>query len=367
MNKTRFGNWEAITLLVIIINTQIVLGFPRIMVETAGTAAWIVVLYVSILAFLLFAVISRLYAPFERKDLLDLAEFIGGKYLRIFIGFLYFSYITAFVVIFLREFGEDLKIVGFRESPLSFLLLFFIVGMFAAVYIGLEGIARISAIALPVIILGFLIITVGVAPFYQLFNVLPVLGSGLSHIFVGGFLKLSIFSALSILFFIYPFLHSYSDFKKVGFASLALSSFFFFWSVLTFLLAFPYPTALESYLPIYQMTTLINYGRFFQRIDSVFMFVWVGTALIYLSVTFFFVLHIFKKAFQLKYYKPIVPAYTLLILTASFLPPNLIAAVEIETQYFRNYIWILTFPLPILLLLAARRKMNSGRMKGNEK
>lgn len=366
-SKVSFGVWESVSLLVSLISTQIFLGFPRSMVETAGTASWILIIYVTVLALVGFYIISRLYKGFEGCDLLDISEKAGGGVVRIFVGCILLVYLIFIISIVLREYAENMKAVAFPVSPISFITLFFITGMVLAAYFGLEAIVRISAYIVPIIIMGYLLILIGVMPYYEFSNILPILGAGPYSIFGKGSLRLSIYSAVSILFIIAPFIKGYGNFKKIGYLSIGMSGGFFLVTSIIYVMVFSYPMALESFLPVYQLARLIYYGRFFERIESMFMIVWAGSALLYLSAGFYFILYVFKKTFKLEYYRPLIFPFALLIFTISFLPHNLISALTLEEVYFRNYIWIVTFVMPMIILLLARYVKRNAEKEGKKR
>ena len=353
-NRIVFGRWEAVTLLINMICTKVFLNFPRSVAEVAGTASWILVIYVSILVFCLFFVISRLYKRFEGKDLLDIGEHVGGSFGRIVTGTVVLAFLMSFTSIILREFAEDMKIIAFTLSPVSFVTMFFLICMAVGAYFGIEAIVRFHAIAVPVIAAGYLIIVIAVLPFTNFTNLLPILGTGPVDIFGKGIVRISVFSEFLVLFLIVPFIRTDKNFKKIGFASLGFSTFFLLTSASVYIAAIPYPTALESFLPIYQMARLINYGRFFQRVESLFMVVWATAALLYLTASFYFVVYIFRKTFKLQYHRPLILPFAVIIFTLSLLPPNLVSAVELETTFLRRLSWIVTFAATILLLLIAR-------------
>jgi len=353
-NKIVFGKWEAVTVLINVICTKVFLNFPRKVAEDAGTAGWLMTIYVSILAFSAFFIISRLYARFEGKDLIDLGEHIGGSIGRILVGSIVISFLIYMASMYLREFGENMKVISLTASPLSFVIMFFAVGMVIAAYVGLEAIVRFQAIAVPIIATGFLIIIIAVLPIADFKNVTPILGTGAYDIFVSGFFRISIFSELLILFLLIPFLRTHDNFIKTGYTALGISSFFLITSAVVVLAVIDYPVTIESFLPIHRIATLINYGRFFQRIESVFVLIWVGAGLLYLSTAFFFIVYTFKKTFKLEYYKPLILPFAVLVYNLSFLPPNLMTAIQLETQYFRTWSWLVTFGMTIILLVMAR-------------
>lgn len=364
-SKIFFGIWESTMFLLNLLGTQIILGFSRLVNEAVGPAGWLLILYVSCIALLGFAMISKLYRKFEGLDLIDVGEYTAGAFGRIITGLLIFVYSIFIITIILREFAEDMKVIILPQTPISFVTMFFLTGMILGAYKGIEAIVRLNSIAMPVIILGFFIITVAVAPYFEVSNLLPVLGKGANQIFVKGFNKVSFFGAIINLYLIYPFIRTRKNFNRIGYTSHIVASLFYLWAALSYSLVFPYPVSTEKFLPIYELARLINYGRFFQRIESVFVFIWAASALLFLSGGFYLILNIFKKTFKLDYYHPLIFPFAAIIFTMSLLPPNLMTAVSLESTYIRNYAWLFILILPILLLIMANIK--KGRSKGGIK
>ncbi len=352
-NKVSFGRFEATTLLVNAICVQIFLSFPRIMAQEGATAGWILVFYNSILVLFLFILIIRLFSRFEGMDLLDISENIGGSVARILIGsliMLYFAFITSLI---LREFGEGIKVVALPESPLNFVILLFMVGLVGSAYFGLESIVRFHAIIIPLIMVGLLIVLFGVSPHYNFDNLYPVLGTGAYSIFVKSIDRISTFSALIILFMITPFIKTVKNLKIVGFITITTASVFLIMATVVFLAVIPYPAALESEIPIYQMARLIDIPRIFERVESVFIIIWTAAVLLFLSAGFYFLVYVFKRTFKLTYYKPLILPFAILILSLSHLLNNDVSTIHLKTKYFSHFSWIVSFGLPLLLLGAS--------------
>lgn len=352
-DKITFGRFEAICITITYLSTQLFLNLPRMMMETAWTAAWILTVYVSVLAFVLFVVIAKLYKQFEGKDLLDLGEHIGGNTGRIIVGIIVFSFFLYIAPTLLREFSEDMKIIALPQSPLSFVSLFFLAGMIVAAYLGLEAIIRYSAIIVPIIAAGYLLIIAGSVQYLDISRITPWLGSGPYEIFIKGMPRVSVFAGVILVYLLFPYIRTYRNFKTVGYASIGLSAFFFLIGVLAFSLTYQYPTGTESFLPIYQLARLIDYGRFFQRVESIFVLIWASSALLHLSGLLYLIAYVFKKTFKLEYYKPLIIPFSIVVYTLSFFPHNLISAIQLES-FFRNYSAVVTFLLPIVLLVIAR-------------
>jgi len=353
------GKREATTIIIALISTQVFLNYPRAMAESAATAGWILSIYATVLTLLLFFIISKLYSNFEGKDILDISEYLAGNAGRIVIGIILIIFFTFIGAVILREFGENVKLVSLSISPISFILLFFITGMIVGAYAGLEALVRFSAIAVPIIAAGYLFILIGVSQYFDVSRILPILGTGPIEVFGKGATRISTFAALIVLFLMPPYIKTHKNFKSVGYWAIILSGIFLTMGTLSYLLVFPYPIATESSLPIYQLARLINYGRFFQRVESIFVLIWDASALLNLSITLFLIVYIFKKTFKLEYYKPLIIPFAILVFNICILPRNLMTAMDMEIKYFRNYSSIVTFAMTIVILLLARIKQRS--------
>jgi hypothetical protein len=236
-------------------------------------------------------------------------------------------------------------------------MIIFIIGIVAGSYLGMEPIVRYHAIIVPVIAAGYIIILLGAAPQMDSTNLLPVLGNGAYNIFAKGFFKISVFGELIILFLLPPFLKSYKNVRTAGYAAIGFSSFFIVIGTLVYLLVFPYPSNLEQILPIFQLARLIHLGRFFQRIEAIFIFIWAMAAFLYLTAVFYFMLYAFAKTAGLKYIRPLILPFGVLVFSSAFLPPNLVAVVKMNMWFFSGSAWLITFVFTgIILLLANMRK-----------
>lgn len=368
-SKIVFGVWEAVTIMVILFCTQVFLNFPRTMAESAGNAGWILVIYVTVIVLILFTLMSKLYSRFEGMDILDISEHLAGNAGRIFTGIVFVTYFILILSIVLREYAENVKTVSLPTTPITYILCFFAISMIVGAYTGIEALVRVSTITVPVIIFASLVILIGVSQYYDVTNLFPILGTGAYDIFIGGIPKISFYSAISVLFFIAPFIKTHKNFRSVGYISIIVAGIILTFSSLAYMLVFPYPVSLESILPLYNLARLINYGRFFQRIEAIFVVIWDIVAMMYLSTVLFFTVYAFKKTFKLAHYKPLIIPFTIIIVGISLLPQNFMAIVELENNYFRKAIWAVSFAYIILIMLAAsvfKKKKKKEKVTGEE-
>ncbi len=354
MEKIRFGKIEAVFMLINIMSIQIFLGFPRRMAEVGGTAGWMVPLYTLLLSLILFFIISKLYTNFEGKDIIDIAQIAGGTFGRVLVGLIFLANYFFILPIILRMFSENVKIFALVQSPISFVLMFFIIGMIIASYLGIEAIVRIASIIVPIVAVGFIVVILGNVKYFDVSKLLPILGNGPYEIFIGAIPRISIFSGFSTLYFIAPFIGKNKEFKTIGNLSLILSGVIMTIGALVYLLVVPYPTSTENLLAYLHLARYVNYGRFFQRIESVFVLTWCLAGLAYLSVGLFFIVYIIKKTFSLEYYRPLIIPTAVILFTICLIPQSLMASINLEGDIYRKYSWLIAFILPIAVLLLAK-------------
>ncbi|NLX76005.1 MAG: endospore germination permease [Clostridiaceae bacterium] len=359
--KTEIGNFEAACILLNMISSKIILDFPRTVSEDAGSAAWLMVLLDSVVVYLLFLVISRLYRKFAGNDLLDVSEAAFGETGRIIAGIIFliqFMYITHVV---LRQFAEDIKVISLASTPVSVVILLFCAGMIVGAYLGIEAISRLHVIAIPLLAAAFLLILLFNIPRYDISKISPWLGLGIGAILKNGVINLSYFSELAALFFLMPFLKKKNSFGGVGRYGIFFSGLFLVLVSLCYLMVYQYPMSTEFFLPVYQMARTIKIGRFFSRIEPAFILIWASSAFLYLSSGLFFITYIFQRTFNLKYRKPLIVPFIILIFALSLLPENLYSTLQSEMHVYRLLSWLVTLILPIILLVIASTRAKSNK------
>ncbi|TYQ18291.1 UNVERIFIED_CONTAM: spore germination protein (amino acid permease) [Acetivibrio alkalicellulosi] len=363
-NKIIFGRWEATSLMITMISTKAILDFPRLMLEDAASAGWLLSLYVSILALIGFILINKLYKGFSGKDILDISEIVGCAPVKILVGTILLVFLILLTSFSLRLFGELIKAMGFVVTPISFIFLFLFTGILFGAYMGIEALVRFMSIIVPITILSFGIFILAILPKTDINNIFPLLGIGPYDVFVKGSLRLSSYTELIFLFLLIPFIKTHENFKKTGFWAIGICSIVFISITIAFTNLYPYPAAIEEFFPAYQMARIIDYGRFFKRLESVLIITWATIAFMYLSTAFYFILYVFKKTFNLKYYRPLLFPFGILIFVISLLPESLLQTVEFEKMYLRNWGWTVGFALVIILLIIANiLKSNKKKAK----
>lgn len=358
-----FGSFEIAAVFVNTICARSFLNYPRTLVESSGNAAWIEMIFITALVLLYFFITSKLYSKFPGKDLIDLGDYVGGTFGRLFSGISVIILLIAIGTLILREYGENMKVVALENSPISFVMMFFLAGMIISNYAGIEAIVRLCAIMVPVIIVTYLIVLIGPCKYYDSTFFYPILGNGPYKIITDGFIKVSIYASIIYLFLFQPYIKKHEYFKRAGYMAIGMGAFIFLAGVIVFIAVFPYYNGIEIFLPNYELARLIYFGRFFQRIESVFVITWAASGIMYLSTILFFTVSTFQKTFKLTYYKPMILPFCVIFFSLSIIPPNLMTAITLETKQYLILSLVIAFLIPLALLILSNIKMHSKGRK----
>ena len=123
MVDKKIGNFEAIALILTVIVNHVVLNLPKNIIASSSSSSIINVLFISIIAVLIGYFVCKLLERFPRLDILDIANFLGGKWLKVITGILFLSYFLFTVSVVLRSFSEGLKIIFFPRSPVAAIMI----------------------------------------------------------------------------------------------------------------------------------------------------------------------------------------------------------------------------------------------------
>lgn len=362
MNTDKIGISEAISLVIIIMISHIILSLPNEILTSNLSAAPLNVIYITAIALVFYIIISKLFKPFHNQDILDVSEYIGGSILRKIISFIYIVHLIFISGILILSFADTLKTVYLNDMPTELICLVFILIAVLANQFGFKSVSRTNAILMPFILITVLIIFLSLFTDFVPQRVFPVLGKGINETFISGISNIFAFGELIILYLIRPNLKDTKQANKVGIISILLSGSFLFITVTALLLSFPFITGGEGVLSIYMITRTIQFGKFFQRVDALFILIWALTFFSYLSVIMSYILKITKKNTNTSKSSPMIYLVALGIFIVTLIPQN-IAQIRFAENVIYKYsslfiVFILSFT--ILLLGYLKKKKQKG-------
>lgn len=356
MTNQKIGNWEAIALVLTVIVNHLILNLPKSIIASTSSGAIINVIFVSLVALGVSFLISNLLQKFPHLDILDISNFLAGKWLKVIMGILFLAYFLFTISIVLRSFSEGLKIIFFPRTPVPVIMLLFLITIVITNKLGLISIARSNLFIMPVILFSILFIFFANFQNFTFQGMLPILGNGINTTFLAGLSNLFAFGGITYLYFIPPYLKDDKAIKKVSIISIAISGICLLTGVATLLFSSPTAIITEEIFPLYLTSRNIEFGRFFQRLDAVFLLIWIISLTSFLSIALAFSTHIFQKVLNLQYTKWCASLFAVITLGIGLLPKTMYQIIFIETTVYQYIVLILVFAVSLAILLLANIK-----------
>lgn len=343
------------TLLINVISVKMFLTFPKVMIINSGNAAWIECIYNTLIVIRLFWITTKLYR--SNKNIIQLAEMTGKKWLKIIVGVVVFVVLLINYSSIIRIFPETVKIVLLQDFKIEFIIPIFMLAIGIGAYIGLEPIARVNNMFMPLAGIVLLLSLILFIPYFNINNIFPILGNGVYSIMVKGINTISLFSDILLLNILLPYCENSSEAKKSGWRAIYISATIGVVILLSYCLIYPYPVSREFMIPVYQLSRVIHLGNFFSRFEVIFQFVWSILVLIYSSIYVYALCYVWQITFDLKYYKPLILPVVIISGIVAVLPSSVVDLVKSE-RLENIIVYPVAFLLPILFGFYSKKIYN---------
>jgi len=189
MNKSKMGTFQAAAIIVTVMISHIILNMPNHLITTTGSSTILNLIYVFAISLGVFYIASKVFDLFPRKDIIDICEYTGGKFLKnafCVTVCVYFITVSAFVI---RTFADSLVLIYFPNIDLEVVILVFIAISGIMNLFGFKSISRVTLITIPIILVSMVIIFISSVSKFTPERALPILGYGASKTFLSGLRK----------------------------------------------------------------------------------------------------------------------------------------------------------------------------------
>lgn len=264
------------------------------------------------------------------------------------------------------DFTNLLTIIYFHRSPIIFIVLFFILALLISNIIGLRAIAKTISIIVPFTVISILFTFGAVYDSFSIDKFTPILGDGYQGVFVNGLTNLFAFSIIVFFFFFKPLLKNPFDFSKVTIISFVISWILLLLTIISLLTVFPVTNASSNLNFLYSLARKINLGNFLQRLDAIFIMLWILCIFSYLSIITHIINTIFKKI-TLTSSRNMFSYFIAIVLLGICLIPVNIAQIKFIQSTIYKYAILGSFALSFIVLLLANFKFKHTQKVGGKK
>lgn len=359
----KMGMAECLAMVFIMTFARVFLTTPsRTLMNHAG-AAWISSLLIGLAGIVMLFVINRVLRS-QEGDLLEAAEFCLGKPGKWLIGLYYISLFWTEAVLLTRQFAENTLLTALPLVEFLVVLLAYGLTIVVILYIGLEPICRAAYVIIPFGIIGLLTVLLGLIPLYEFNGLFPWQGRG-----IGALVGKSMLAGGINMACIAPALlaGTFHD-RKTWFAGSLMGAGISIGTktlaILVFTLVFGTAVGQERTLPFYELARLVYLGRFIQRVESLFILLWVIVGVMAIALHIYVGIYLFTRLFDLPTMRPLIPITVILITTLCALPADVAAVLDLERRLTHTFFNGGLYAIPILLLVLSVWK---GKRKARRK
>lgn len=362
MPQSKITTREAIILVVTVIVSHTIVSLPKTLLSTAKSAVIINMIYVGIIAILLGYVIYRLFRQFHGQDIIDISHFLGGPWLQKIVGFIFISYFVSSSAFLLRNLCEGIKIIYFPYTNVTYILLTFVVVLCITNTFTFRSNVKTISLILPIVFVSILLLFFGNAKNFSVERMLPILGDGIYQTFVVGLGNLAAFGGIACLYFLPPYLKEPQKFKKIAMLSVGISAIYLIFCVSTILFTFSFFVNVDEVLPLYSAARYIEFGTFFQRLESLFLLIWLLEICSYLCIANRFSMAIFQKITNLKQLKPLAFLFPLLQFAIALIPRNYAVSRYFEDTLYPYLVLGINLIMSFVILFLANLKKKQKKV-----
>lgn len=365
MENTKIGSVAAVFLVLTVIINHIALSFPKNILDFNGSGTFINLIYISIIAIFIVLLICNLLKRFPGNDILDVSSFLFGKTFKFIIGLLFIVYIILTCSYLIRDFCEGLKIIYFTRTNVFYILALFMITICIVVKLGDKAVINSNLLILPIALFSIILILIANIKNLVPQRIFPIFGYGINKTFIQGIQNLYSFGNIGILYFLPSYLKDITKLKKISLIAIFISSFYLIITLTGLFIMFPFTISSNETMPLYLASRFIEFGNFFQRIDSIFLLIWIWTMILHLSILLIICIKIITKISIIKNRNIIVYTICILIFVISLIPKNLVEINFFELNIYKYMVlfFILGGGICILIFANVKRKINEFHKK----
>ncbi|KUK53014.1 MAG: hypothetical protein XD78_1543 [Desulfotomaculum sp. 46_296] len=352
LTEGKIGVYETICIVLIAVTAKLFFIDPGQLAKLAGPAGWLVQLVAVPITLVSFLFIFLLMKRFPGQDLVSVFETVFGKIAGSIISIIIAATVVFISVLFTREFSEAIKAYVYPTTPLSMIIIFFLIPVLILTYLGFETIARIFSSFVYLYLIGIISILILSVPLYKYYNLFPLFDGGIGHLAIVGLTRCSVYGDILFLAVLINSLQGIDHFKKGGLTAILFSGMFIFAVLLSLSLTFPKAVFTELTIPMLALTRSIEFGTFFHRFESIYVFLWSISAILAVGINLYIFTSIYCKVFRITDQKPLVLPLGVIIFSLNILLPSSTGIVCL-LKLFRNHSCLIYFGMPILALLVA--------------
>ncbi len=337
-----------------------ILALPNSLANNVENNGWFVIIISGTLFIGIFMLYDQIFKLYPGKDFFEIAKETLGffYYPSIMVLLLYF---ILFAAVIARNLGELMKIFLLQTTPISVIIIVFLV---VSTYISsheIDSVARLGYILYPIVIIftGVIVaISLAKADFTHL---LPVLRTDLKSIVKGIGTSAFSFYGIEIALFAIPYVEDRDKVLRSGVVGIVTVTLIY---ILLYVITITHFSIEQVKTTVYPILLLVRQtdlpGFFLENLDGIVIALWVLVVFDTMVPNYFAAAKVLSKTFKTKHHKSFVLGLIPVILVISMLPENFIV-LQNTVQKYQHILAVFTLlliPMCILISGYIRKKVS---------
>ncbi|SDF03511.1 Spore germination protein YndE [Sporomusa acidovorans DSM 3132] len=271
---------QFVWMLFTIITSFTAVEIPALLIVQAGRDAWLAVIGGWVLDILLAIVYAYMGLRFPGQNFVQYSIAILGKHAGRMVGFVFPIFFLVACMFLMRGFSQLVSTFFFPAASLMAILF---PALFVAAYAarqGIEVIGRVAEILGPSYLLSIIVIGLLVSPFVEFERLTPQFDEGVYPFLIGSPFILSFYGLCIMMAMFIPHCNRPQNGFLAKFIAVSLGAFFVAVIVILAVAIFGYEQAANIRSPGLELTRMISYGNYLDRLEIIWMLLVTGAGII---------------------------------------------------------------------------------------
>ena len=272
------------------------------------------------------------------------------------------TYIVMFIsnsALILRLYAEYTLQTALPRVEFQLAIVWYAVSAGIICYLGIEALTRTSSIVMPFSIGGLVIVLLLLMPFYIGYNLTPWQGNGIMQAVHTGIRGAGYNVGVLSLILLTPAFQNTRTIKKAAFYVISYTAILRICFILVYILVFGVAVGAEKTMPLFELARLVYLNQYIQRIEALFIIVWVMIGLLAIAGSLYIGLYLIAVLLKLPALRPIVPLGVIIVANLAMMPPDIGYTLQVDQHLIVLFdIGIYAFPATLfaMTLWKKRRK-----------
>lgn len=352
----KLGIAEGVALTFGLVIPRIFLSGMSDIIQENGQSLWLAMIIYTIIPLVVFFMMVYVN-NIVSGDILAVCHHLVGKIGSWLIILAYISMFLGNSALLLRQYAEYTLSTALPQVEFQLVIVWYAVTVGILCYLGIEALCRTGYILLPFMVGGLLLVFVMVSPFYIIYNLTPWQGNGIMTAVQSGIHGVGYNLGVLSLIFLSSAFQNTKTIKSIALYALGGSLVLRIVYMLVYTMVFGVTVGSEKAIPFFELARLVYLNQYIQRIEALFIVVWVILGLLAIASSLYIGLYLIVVLLKLSTMRPVVPLVTIIVAYLAMLPPDIGYTIRVDKLLTRvSQLGIYLFPGILFVMALVKKK-----------